>query len=212
MSQTIRVLLTDDHEVVRSGLRRLLEQNDDIDVVCEAESGEQAYQYYSEYQPDVIVMDMTMPGIGGLEALRRIVARDNQARIIMFSMHDNPTFATQSMAAGAKGYVVKSGAMTDLVSAIRSAAIGKTYLCGEMAQKIALQTVSGDEDPMSLLSAREFEVFCLLVEGNNVDEIASSLNLCQKTVANYQTILKQKLNVTRPLDLVKIAIKYGLIH
>jgi DNA-binding NarL/FixJ family response regulator len=212
MSQVIRVLLTDDHEVVRSGLRRLLEQNDDIEVVCEAESGEQAYQYYNEYEPDVMVMDMTMPGIGGLEALRRIVARDNQARIIMFSMHDNPTFATQSMTAGAKGYVVKSGAMTDLVDAIRNAAVGKTYLCTEMAQKIALQTVSGDEDPMNLLSAREFEVFCLLVEGNNVEEIATSLNLCQKTVANYQTILKQKLNVSRPLDLVKIAIKYGLIH
>jgi DNA-binding NarL/FixJ family response regulator len=93
MSQAIRVLLTDDHEVVRSGLRRLLEQNDDIEVICEAENGEQAYQYYSEYEPDVMVMDMTMPGIGGLEALRRVLARDNQARVIMFSMHDNPTFA-----------------------------------------------------------------------------------------------------------------------
>ncbi len=212
MSQAIRVLLTDDHEVVRSGLRRLLEQNDDIEVICEAENGEQAYQYYSEYQPDVMVMDMTMPGIGGLEALRRVLARDNKARVIMFSMHDNPTFATQSMAAGAKGYVVKSGAMTDLVHAVRKAAVGQTFLCAEMAQKIALHTVSGDNDPMTLLSAREFEVFCLLAEGKVVEEIAECLNLCQKTVANYQTLLKHKLDVNSPVDLVRIAMKYGIIQ
>jgi DNA-binding NarL/FixJ family response regulator len=212
MSQAIRVLLTDDHEVVRSGLKRLLEQNDDIEVICEAENGEQAYQYYSEYEPDVMVMDMTMPGIGGLEALRRVLARDNAAKVIMFSMHDNPTFATQSMAAGAKGYVVKSGTMTDLVSAVRNAADGKTFLCAEMAQKIALHTVSGDNDPMTLLSAREFEVFCLLAEGKVVEEIADCLNLCQKTVANYQTLLKHKLGVNSPVELVRIAMKYGIIQ
>jgi DNA-binding NarL/FixJ family response regulator len=127
-------------------------------------------------------------------------------------MHDNPTFATQSMAAGAKGYVVKSGAMTDLVSAVRNAAAGKTYLCAEMAQKIALHTVSGDNDPMTLLSAREFEVFCLLAEGKVVEEIAECLNLCQKTVANYQTLLKHKLDVNSPVELVRIAMKYGIIQ
>jgi DNA-binding NarL/FixJ family response regulator len=210
--QTINVLLTDDHEVVRSGLRRLLEQNDDIQVIAEAENGEQAYQSFIENSPDVTVMDMTMPGIGGLEALRRILARDNSAKVIMFSMHDNPTFITQSMSAGAKGYVVKSGTMNELVLAVRNVMAGKNYLCKDTAHNVALQAVSGDNDPMSLLSAREFEVFCLLAEGQTVDEIADCLNICQKTVSNYQTLLKQKLGVSSAVDIVRIAMKYGVIQ
>lgn len=210
--KVMSLLLVDDHEVVRSGLRRLLEQNEDIQVIAEANSGEQAYQAYIEFSPDVTVMDMTMPGMGGLEALRRIVARDNSARIVIFSMHDNPSFAAQSMSAGAKGYVVKSGAMDDLVLAVRNAASGTTYLCKQIAHKIALQTVSGDGDPVSLLSAREFEVFCLLAEGNTLEGIATCLNICQKTVANYQTILKQKLDVNSAVELVRIAMKHGVIH
>lgn len=212
MSKKIKVLLTDDHAVVRAGLRRLLEQSKDIDVIAEADSGEQAYQMYSEYRPDVLVMDMSMPGMGGLEALRRITARDHQARVVMFSMHENPTFATQAMTAGAMGYVVKSGDTEDLVTAVRSAAAGKSYLCTEMAQMIALHSVSGDDHPIHQLTAREFEVFCLLAEGKVVDEIASCLNIGQKTVANYQTLLKHKLGVNSAVELVRVAMKYGVIQ
>ncbi len=116
------------------------------------------------------------------------------------------------MAAGAKSYIVKSGAMTDLVNAVRNAADGKTYLCAEMAQKIALHTISADDNPVNLLSAREFEVFCLLAEGLVVEEIAERLKLSDKTVANYQTLLKQKLSVNSPIDLVRVAMKHGVIQ
>jgi DNA-binding NarL/FixJ family response regulator len=212
MSQTIKVLLTDDHAIVRSGLKRLLERNGDIEIIAEAESGEQGYQFYSEYKPDVMVMDMTMPGIGGLEALRRIIAREKTARVIIFSMHDSASFAIQAMTAGAMGYVVKSGDMEDMIKAVRQAAIGKTYFCTTMAQKVALSSVSGDDDPMSLLSAREFEVFCFLAQGMVVEDIAECLNIGQKTVANYQTILKNKLGVNSPVELVRLALKYGVIQ
>lgn len=212
MSASIQVLLTDDHAVVRSGVRRLLEQYDGIEVVAEAESGEQAYKRYGEYLPDVLVMDMSMPGMGGLEALRRILARHHNAKVIIFSMHENATFATQALTSGAVGYVAKSGDADDLVNAVRDVAAGKNYLSAIMAQKIAMQSLAGDENPTHKLTAREFEVFRFLAEGKMVDEIAKLLNLGQKTVANYQTLLKQKLGVNSPVELVRLAIKYGVIE
>jgi DNA-binding NarL/FixJ family response regulator len=212
MSTSIKVLLTDDHAVVRSGVRRLLEQHDGIEVIAEADSGEQAYQLFGEYLPDVLVMDMSMPGMGGLEALRRILARYYSAKIIIFSMHENATFATQALTSGAVGYVAKSGDADDLVNAVRDVAAGKNYLSAIMAQKIAMQSLTGDENPMYKLTAREFEVFRFLSEGKMVDEIAKILNLGQKTVANYQTLLKQKLGVNSPVELVRLAIKHGVIE
>ena len=212
MNTSIKVLLTDDHAVVRSGVRRLLEQHDGMEVIAEAESGEQAYQLFSEHLPDVLVMDMSMPGMGGLEALRRIIARHQSAKIIMFSMHENATFATQALTSGAAGYVAKSGDADDLVNAVRDVAAGKNYLSAIMAQKIAMQSLAGDENPTHKLTAREFEVFRFLAEGKMVDEIAKILNLGQKTVANYQTLLKQKLDVNSPVELVRLAIKYGVIE
>ncbi|MCX4190793.1 response regulator transcription factor [Methylophaga sp. OBS3] len=210
---TIKILLADDHEVVRSGLARMLERHQDMEVVGEAVSGEQAYQLYTELDPDVVVMDMTMPGIGGLEALRRIKVRYAQARVIMFSMHENATLAVQSMAAGAVGYVSKSGDANELLAAIRHVfTTGKTYLSSDMAQRIALQSVSGDDDPTRRLSVREFEVFRLLAEGLPLDEIAAKLSLGHKTVANYQTVLKHKLGFTSSVELVRLAIKYNVIN
>jgi len=212
MSTSTRVLLTDDHAVVRSGVRRLLEQHDGIEVVAEADSGEQAYQLFGEYLPDVLVMDMSMPGMGGLEALRRIVARYHEAKIVIFSMHENATFATQALTSGAVGYVAKSGDADDLVNAVLDVAAGKNYLSAEMAQKIALQSLSGDDNPTHKLTAREFEVFRFLAEGKVVDDIAKLLNIGQKTVANYQTLLKQKLGVNSPVELVRLAIRCGVIE
>ncbi len=211
MSTSTKVLLIDDHAVVRSGVRRLLEQHDGIEVVAEGDSGEQAYLLYGEYWPDVLVMDMSMPGMGGLEALRRIISRYNGAKIIIFSMHENATFATQALTSGAAGYVAKSGDADDLVNAVRDVATGKNYLSAVMAQKIAMQSLVGDENPTHKLTTREFEVFRFLAEGKMVDEIAKTLNLGQKTVANYQTLLKQKLGVNSPVELVRLAIKYGVI-
>ncbi|AFJ02557.1 two component transcriptional regulator, LuxR family [Methylophaga frappieri] len=208
----INVLLADDHEVVRSGLARMLERNPDMRVIGEASSGEQAYQLYTELIPDILVMDMTMPGIGGLEALRRIRTRYTQAKVIMFSMHENVALAVQAMSAGAIGYLCKSGEVSELLTAIRHIMeTGKTYLSAEMAQRIAIQSVSGSDDPTQRLSVREFEVFRLLAEGLPLDEIANRLSLGQKTVANYQTVLKHKLGFNSSVELVRLAIKYNVI-
>jgi DNA-binding NarL/FixJ family response regulator len=212
MSTAIKVLLTDDHAVVRSGIRRLLEQHSGIEVTAEAESGEQAYQIYGDVDPDVLVMDMSMPGMGGLEAMRRIMARNTHAKVVIFSMYENATFATQALTAGAVAYVAKSGDADDLVKAVRNAADGKNFLSSSMAQKIALQTMSGEDNPTQKLTAREFEVFRLLAEGKVVDEIAKILNIGQKTVANYQTLLKQKLDINSPVELVRLAIRHGIIE
>ena len=209
---TIRVMLADDHIVVRSGLRRLLEQSGGMEVVAEVESGEQAYQLFSEHKPDVLVMDLSMPGIGGLEALRRIMARHPAAHIVIFSMHENAAFASLALTAGALGYVAKSEAAEDLVRAVREAAAGRGFISPAVAQKIALQSLSGDEEPTSKLSAREFEVFRLLAEEKSVDEIAEVLKISQNTVANYQTILKQKLDITNSVELVRLAIRFGVIE
>lgn len=207
----IRVMLTDDHEIVRSGIARLLELSDDITIVGEAESGEQGYQLYSELDPDVMVMDMSMPGIGGLEALRRLISRHPKAKVIMFSMHENVAFAVQAMTAGAVGYVAKSGEAQELVTAVKQVMSGKSYLNAEMAHKIALQNMGTGDNPMLKLTAREFEVFRLLAEGHLVEEIATMLTIGQKTVANYQTSLKQKLGIQSSVDLVRLAMKYEII-
>lgn len=189
----------------------MLKKNEDFEVIHEVSSGEQAYQQYSELEPDLLIMDMTMPGIGGLEALRRICGRYNDARVIMFSMHENVTLAMQVMSAGAMGYVSKSGDSQEIVAAIRQVMGGKSYLSAEMAQKIALQSVSGTEDPTQRLTAREFEVFRLLAEGLSLSRVANQLNLESKTVANYQTILKNKLGFSTTTEMVRLAIKYGVI-
>lgn len=211
MSQS-KVLLVDDHEVVRSGLRRLLELNKAIVVVAEANSGELAYQVYGDFQPDVVVMDLSMPGMGGLEAAKRILQRHPSAKIIIFSMHEAVSFASQALKAGVRGYVTKTGVADDLMVAVNEVLRGKTFLSAGIAQKIALQTLMGDDDPLHQLSAREFEVFRLLAEGKKVEEVADMLKISQKTVANYHTIVKQKLGVSSPIEMVRLAMRHGLIE
>lgn len=211
MKISTRILLADDHAVVRSGLRRLLEHNEGLEVIAEAESGEQAFQQFMEHQPDVMVLDMSMPGKGGLEVLRRILPRHPNARIVIFSMHENAAFVSQALNAGAKGYVGKSAAADELITAIREVAAGRSYISAAVAQKLALQNLTGDDDPLRLLSAREFEIFRMLVEGGNIDSIAEKFSISQKTVANYQTLLKQKLGISSPLEMVRLAIKHGVI-
>jgi len=209
--QNIRIMLADDHVVVRSGLRRLLEQRPGLEVVAEASNGEQAYQLFNEKNPDVAVMDLTMPGMGGLEAIRRILTRSPEARVLVFSMHENAAFASQALKAGARGYVAKAGDSEELVSAVREVAQGRVYISKEIAQKIAIHSLTGEEDPVRELSAREFEVFRLLAEGHSAEEIGETLKISQKTVANYQTIIKQKLGVSTSIDLIRLAMRHGLI-
>lgn len=212
MADVIKVMLVDDHAVVRAGLKRLIENQKEIEVVAEAEDGEQAYQMYSKDPADVIVMDLSMPGMGGMEAARRIVGRYPQAKIIIFSMHDNATFASQVLKAGAKGYVTKTGTDSDLIKAVKEVAKGKSYLSSDVAQKIALESMTGDDNPLNILSAREFEVFRLITEGLSTEDVGERLKISQKTVANYHTMIKQKLGVGSPIEMVRLAMRHGVIE
>lgn len=208
----IRIMLVDDHAVVRAGVRRLLEQETKFSVVAEAESGERAYQIFGEHLPDVTIIDLSMPGLGGMEAIKRIVTRYPTAKIIVLSMHENVAFASQALKAGAKGYVTKSGLANELTNAIEWVISGQTYLGSELSNKIALQLNNADDDPMKVLSAREFEIFRMLIDGVDLIKIALTLNISLKTVANYQTGIKQKLNVSSPVEMVRLAIRCGLIE
>ncbi|MFD0930503.1 response regulator [Methylophilus glucosoxydans] len=208
---TVKVVLVDDHTVVRSGLRRLLESHKSIEIIAEADTGEQAYQVYGEVMPDVMLMDISMPGMGGLEAAKRILQRYPQARIIIFSMHEAVSFAAQALKTGVKGYVTKTGVAEDLVQAVLDVSKGRTFLSQDVAQKVALQTLVGDSNPLQQLTSREFEVFRLLAEGKRADEVADMLKISQKTVANYYTLIKQKLSVNSPVEMVRLAMKHGLI-
>ena len=211
MSKKINIILVDDHAVVRAGVRRLLEQEPLFEVIGEAESGEKAYQLFGELNPDVMVMDLSMPGMGGLEAIRRILMRDEKARILVLSMHEDLSFANQALKLGAKGYLIKNTLGDDLVKAIEAISQGDIFLSDEIAKKIAMQSITGAQDPIHTLSAREFEIFRLLAEGLEVDAIATTLNISPKTVSNYQTMIKQKLNINSPVELIRFAIKAGVI-
>ena len=205
------IVLVDDHAVVRAGVRRLLEQEPLFEVIGEAESGEKAYQIFGELKPDVMVMDLSMPGMGGLESIRRILMRYEKAKILVLSMHEDLSFANQALKLGAKGYLIKNALADDLVKSIETVSNGEVFLSAEIAKKMAMQTISGNQDPVHELSAREFEIFRLLAEGLDIDAIASTLNISSKTVSNYQTMIKQKLDINTPIELIRYAIKVGVI-
>ena len=211
MNKKIKIVLVDDHAVVRAGVKRLLEQEDLFEVIGEAESGEKAYQLFGELKPDVMVMDLSMPGMGGLEAIRRILMRYEKARILVLSMHEDLSFANQALKLGAKGYLIKNTLGDDLVKSIQAISKGEVFLSDEIAKKIAMQSIDGDQDTIDTLSAREFEIFRLLAEGLEVEAIATTLNISSKTVSNYQTMIKQKLNINTPVELIRYAIKAGVI-
>lgn len=214
MSETdaIRVLMVDDHAVVRAGFRRLLEQTGRIRVVAEAASGEEGYRQFAECAPDVTVLDLTMPGMGGLEALRRMVARDAAARVLVFSMHETLAFVHQALKAGARGYVTKASAAEVLVDAVEAVARGETYLGDDVRAAVAEANGTAGRDPLAVLSPREFEIFRLLAEGRTADEIADALFISAKTVANTASQIRQKLGVTSPVELVRLALKHGLVR
>ena len=211
MNKKINIILVDDHAVVRAGVKRLLEQEPLFDVIAEADSGEKAYQLFGELNPDVMVMDLSMPGMGGLEAIRRILMRNEKAKILVLSMHEDLSFANQVLKLGAKGYLIKNTLGDDLVKAIETISQGEIFLSEEIAKKIAVSSIDGGQDPIHDLSAREFEIFRLLAEGFEVDAIATTLNISSKTVSNYQTMIKQKLNIHTPVELIRYAIKAGVI-
>ncbi len=208
----IKIILVDDHAVVRAGYRMLLQNSDEIEIVAEAETGEQACKAFVDFNPDVVVMDLSLPGMGGLEAIRRICARDNSAKILVFSMHENTVFVDQTLNAGAKGYITKSSAPDVLMTAIKEIASGGTYLDADIAQHLAFQKARDQDTPFSNLSTREFEIFCLLAEGFNTAHIAKRLSLSYKTVANYTTQIKSKLEVKTVAEIARMAISHNIVQ
>ena len=209
--RAIRVMLVDDHSVVRAGYRRLLEQTNSIEVVAEASSGEEAYARIKELELDVIVMDLAMPGMGGLEAIRRILARSQHVRVLVFSMHTSAVFARNALKAGASGYVTKVSEPAVLVQAVREVSQGRVFLSRDIAHAAAVETLIGESDPMKLLSTREFEIFRKLASGASIKDIARALNLSYKTVANNYTQIKQKLDLKSDVELVRLALRYSIV-
>ena len=212
MTDKIRVMLVDDHAVVRAGYQMLLKSSDKIAVLAEADSGEEACRLYPDIQPDVVVMDLSLPGMGGLEAIKRIIARDAKAVILVFSMHEDVIFVEQALQAGAKGYLGKSSAPEQLLQAIKQVVSGTRYIDENLAQRMDYEKARGKDTPLSDLSTREFEIFCMLAEGMNTSEIAKRLSLSYKTVANYSTQIKNKLKVSTIADIARLAIRYNVIQ
>ena len=209
----IRVLLVDDHAVVRMGFRLLLQSNADMVVVGEAESGEAACQRYPELTPDVVVMDLAMPGMGGLEALRRIRARHPQAKVLALSAHDDLMHARRVLQEGAFGFLSKRSAPETLLQAVSTVAAGRRYIEPDMAQRLALAEFDGgDRSPIEQLSEREFEVFVRLAGGATVQRIAQDLKISASTAGTHLYNIKQKLNVANQSELTLIAIRHGLIE
>ncbi len=211
MKNSIDVLLVDDHAVVRAGYRMLLSQSDTVNSVIEAETGEQACQKYAEIKPSVVVMDLSLPGIGGLASIRRIISRDPNARILVFSIHDELVYVTRALEAGAKGYITKSCAPEMLVDAVHSLVEDELFIEPEIAQRLAVERFTSHQtSTLDVLSAREFEVFCLMAKGHTTHKAAKELRLSTKTVANYNTLIKHKLNAKTSADLTRMAYQAGI--
>jgi two-component system, NarL family, invasion response regulator UvrY len=209
----IRILLVDDHAVVRTGFRLLLQSLPDVSVVGEAESGEAACQRYTELMPDVVIMDLAMPGMGGLEALKRIRARHSHAKVLALSAHDDPMHARRALQEGALGFLSKRSAPEALLEAVSAVAAGNRYIDTHLAQKLALADVEGaTKSPIERLSEREFEVFVRLAKGATVLKIAEDLKLSASTVGTHLYNIKQKLGVSNQSELTLIAIRHGLIE
>ena len=211
MSQ-IKILLVDDHAVVRMGFKMLIEAEDDITVIGEAESGEVAIKLFQELKPDIIVMDITMPGIGGIEAIDRIMAKDKNTKILVLSAHEDSVHPKRVLNAGAMGYLTKRSAAEELIKAIKSIHQGKRYLEPSIAQQMAITQLSGESNPVEILSDREFEVFIALAKGKSTNDIADTLCLSPRTVGTHLYNIKQKLNANNSAEIALIAIRCGLIN
>lgn len=214
MNKNVSVYLVDDHAVVREGYKHLLEKAN-IRVIAEACNGEEAYKFYDQLQPDVVVIDLTMPGMGGIETIKKITSKDKNAKFLVFSMHDDAVFTSRAMQAGARGYVTKSSTPNILVEAVFAVAANKRYISQDIATKISLSQINPQTEAINNtvkeLTAREFEVFQLLAKGKSLDDIAQILHLDYKTIANTQTRLKHKMKVENTAQLILAAIKLNIL-
>jgi len=204
-------MLVDDHAVVRMGFRLLLDAAPDMRVVAEADSGEEAMRRIDEARPEVVVMDISMPGIGGLEAVRRILAKEPAARILVLSAHEDAMHARRVLKAGAAGYLTKRSAAEALIQAIREVCQGKTFLEPQIAQELALRQVAGAAEPLDALSEKEFKVFLALAGGQSVQDIAAVMSLSPRTIGTHLYNIKQKLGASNSAELALIAMRAGLL-
>jgi two-component system invasion response regulator UvrY len=198
--------------VVRMGFKMLIEAESDMEVISEAESGEDGIKVFKELKPDLVVMDITMPGIGGLESIERILAYDKNAKILVLSAHEDSVHPKRVLNAGALGYLTKRSAAEELIKAIRSVHSGKKFLEADIAQQMAITQLSGENNPVEVLSDREFEVFMALAKGKSTNEIAETMHLSPRTVGTHLYNIKQKLNANNSAEIALIAIRCGLLE
>lgn len=211
--QPISVVLVDDHPVVRDGYRRILEQAPNIKVVGEADCGESGYEHFCQLRPDVIVLDINMPGIGGLETIRRIKAYDEKAHILVFSMHSNEIMIQRVLESGALGYLTKQGGISQMVTAVQQVAKGRMYIDADHVTSLAQHKLSDStSDPTRVLSTREFQIFKLMAEGMSVVNIANTLSISAKTVGVHHTNIMKKLHLENSSQLVRLAILCHVIE
>jgi two-component system invasion response regulator UvrY len=210
--ESIRILLVDDHAIVREGYRSLLQKQQGMTIVAEAADGADAYMRFNECNPDVVIMDISLPGQGGLKAITRIKQRRPDAKILVFSMHQNPSFALQATRAGALGYVTKSSTPDMLIRAVYDVYAGRLTLSADIAQALALQRLGGSSIALQELTLREFEILRMLVEAQSTDDIARTLNLSSKTVSNCHYLIKRKLGVASDIELTHLAIRMNVIN
>ena len=210
-AKLIKVLVVDDHDLVRMGISRMLGDVDDIQVVGEAKSGEDAIAFVREVDVDVILMDLRMPGMGGLEATRKLIPRFPKAKVIAVSALDDDLFPSRLIQAGASGYVTKGADLEEMVRAIRSVVAGETYISSSMATKLALRSVSGGSSPFEDLSERELQTAVMIVNGNKVSEIAETLSVSPKTVNTYRYRIFEKLGLHSDVELTLLAVKHNVL-
>ena len=206
-----RVMLADDHAIVREGYRALLQKQNRLQVVAEAENGADAYRIYKEAKPDLVIMDISMPGIGGVEAIRRIRQWDHAARILVFSMHQNASYAIQAIKAGARGFVTKSSPPEALLRAIAEVMAGRIALSADIDHELAINHLAGEPQAVDTLSPREFEVLRMLLAEKSVDDIAETLHISVKTAANTRYLIRAKLGVGSDIELVRLALRQRII-
>ena len=208
----ITVLLTDDHALVRTGIRRLLEDSEQVTIVGEADCGEDSLKMAQSLKPDVILMDVNMPGIGGGEACRRILQRNQKQKIIDSTIHNDQTFPKKLLEIGAKGYLTKDCGVDEMIMAIKQVAKGGAYIAPNIAQRLALSLLPGNEgNPIDKLSRREFQVMLMISHGLSNIEISEKLCLSPKTISTYRLRLLEKLGAQNEVDLIKIAVEQGMV-
>lgn len=209
----IGVLLVDDHKLIRTGIKLILDQTADIRVLGEASTGEEAVERARALKPQIILMDVSMPGIGGLEATRKLAMSLPETRIIVLSAQTAEPFPMKLMEAGASGYITKDSAEDEIVTAIRRVHAGERYISAEIARQLALQAVNRTAgSPFDQLSSREMQVMIMATGGHSVQEISDKLNLSPKTVSTYRSRLFEKLGVSNDVELTRLALRYGVIE